>query len=145
MFPPRALAEPPTTQCTAPGRTDDMPIVRIDVTGPKTVEWKRAVLDGVRAGVTEGLAVPDSRVTLRLVETADDCVDIPDCRTARYTLIDVLAYEGHPPEAKAALVAAVRRRLAADPGIEPSEVAISIRDASKTDLDVMPGEASGLA
>jgi phenylpyruvate tautomerase PptA (4-oxalocrotonate tautomerase family) len=120
-----------------------MPIVRIDVTGPKSPEWRSAVLRGVRSGITEALELPDRRVTLRIVETPDDCVDIPDCRTPRYTLIEVLMYEGHSPEAKTALVAAVRRHLAADPGIEPSEVAISIRDASKTDLDVMPGEAAG--
>lgn len=120
-----------------------MPIVRIDVTGPKTPEWRRSVLAAVRAGVTEALEVPDRRVTLRIVETPDDCVDVPDCRTARYTLIDVLMYEGKTPEQKAAMVAAIRRRLAADPGIEPSEVAIAVRDASAVDLDVMPGEAAG--
>jgi phenylpyruvate tautomerase PptA (4-oxalocrotonate tautomerase family) len=119
-----------------------MPIVRIDVTGPKPAEYKRALLTSVRSAVVESLVAPDERVTVRLVETPDDCIDIPDCRTPRYTMIEVIMYEGRDAEAKHALVGALRDKLAVSPGIEPSEVAVLIRDASSTDLDVLPGQAA---
>ncbi len=119
-----------------------MPIVRIDITGPKPPEWKKALLTGVCAAVVESLGVPRERVTVRVVETPDDCVDVPDCRTARYTFIEVIMYEGRDPEPKRDMVEAIRHRLAQDPGIEPSEVAVAIRDSSAVDLHVLPGEAS---
>jgi 4-oxalocrotonate tautomerase len=118
-----------------------MPIVRIDITGPKTAAWRRALLDGVCAAIVQALDVPRERVTVRVVETPDDCVDVPDCRSDRYTFIEVIMYEGRDTDRKHALVEEVRKRLAEDPGIEPSEVAVLIRDSSVTDLDVLPGEA----
>lgn len=119
-----------------------MPLLRIDVTGPKSPAYKAALLAGARAAVTRAFGVPDGRVVVRVAETPADDVGLPSCRTDRFTLVDVLAYEGRTPELKRALSAALRDAYAADPGIEPSEVAVSFRDASPDDLDVLPGEAA---
>ncbi len=118
-----------------------MPLVRIDVTGPQTLDDIRAVLRGTRAGITEALGVPDDRVHLRLIETPPTHIDAPPCRTPHFTLVDIALYEGRTPELKAACVAAIRRELGADPGIPPSEVAVAFRDMSTVDLDILPGEA----
>ncbi|MDZ4168279.1 MAG: tautomerase family protein [Coriobacteriia bacterium] len=118
-----------------------MPIVRIDITGPQTPEHVHAILRGTRASITSSLGVADGRIHLRVVETPASHVDAPACRTVRYTVIDIALYEGRTPELKAACVAAIRAALAADPGIEPSEVAVAFRDMSTLDLDVLPGEA----
>jgi phenylpyruvate tautomerase PptA (4-oxalocrotonate tautomerase family) len=119
-----------------------VPIVRIDITGPKSPGWKKALLTGACDAIVESLGVERDRVSVRVVETPDDCVDVPDCRTDRYTIVEVIMYEGRTEEAKHALVSALRERLAADPGIEPTEVSVIIRDPSKVDLDVLPGEAA---
>lgn len=116
-----------------------MPIVRIDVTGPKDAAWKRALASRTCAAIVESLDVPRERVVVRVIETPDDCVDVPDCRTDRYTFVEVLMYEGRGADLKRAMVERIRAYLADDPGIEPSEVAIAIREASALDLDVLPG------
>jgi len=118
-----------------------MPLVRIDITGPKPDAYKRALLTGARLAVTTALGVPDSRVTVRVNETAPECVDMPACRTDRFTFVEVLMYAGRTPELKAALVSALRDIYAESPGIEPSEVTVFIHDSSQLDLDVLPGEA----
>lgn len=118
-----------------------MPVVRIDITGPKPDSYKRALLSGARLAVTTALGVPDSRVTARVFDAVPECVDVPSCRTDRFTVVEVLLYEGRSPELKAALVAALRDVYAKSPGIEPSEVTVFIHDASPTDLDVLPGQA----
>jgi phenylpyruvate tautomerase PptA (4-oxalocrotonate tautomerase family) len=87
------------------------------------------------------LAAEDRRVTVRVMEVAPANVDLPSCRTERMTVVDVLLYEGRTPEMKAATAAALRAALAADPGIEPSEVAVFFHDATPYDLDVLPGQA----
>jgi phenylpyruvate tautomerase PptA (4-oxalocrotonate tautomerase family) len=118
-----------------------MPVVRIDITGPKPPAWKRALLSGVRSAVVESLNAADSRVTVRIVETPAEDTDMPTCRTERFTVVEVLMYEGRSHEMKAAASAAIRKRLGHDPGIEPSEVSVYFRDATPIDLDVLPGEA----
>lgn len=118
-----------------------MPVVRIDIAGPKPAEYKSALLRGARAGVLAGLGVPDDRVTVRLFETAPGDFDLPTCRTERYTVVDVTMYAGRTTDLKAACIAAVRERLADNPGIEPSEITVIFHDLTPTDLDVPPGEA----
>lgn len=119
-----------------------MPLVRIDVIAQKSPDYRRAVLRGVRGAITGAFGVDDGRVSLRLIETPADDVDLPSCRTERLTVIEVLMYEGRTPEMKRAMATAAREALAADPGIEPSEVQIAFHEFSKTDLDVPPGATS---
>ena len=116
-----------------------MPFIRIDVTGPKSADYKKALLTGTRAAVTSAFDVPDARVTIRVVETPVADVDVPSCRTERLTMVDVLMFGGRTPELKAAMVAALRGALAKDPGIEPSEVIVNFREADVVDLDVFRG------
>ena len=118
-----------------------MPLVRIDVTGPKSPAHKRSLMAAARAAIIGHLAVDDSRVMVRVVETPAEDVDMPPCRTSRLTFVDILLYEGRTPEMKAAMAAALRDSLAQDPGIEASEVVIHFQDSSKVDLDVIPGGA----
>lgn len=118
-----------------------MPLVRIDITGPKPHTYKRALLQGARLAVVNALGVPDDRVTVRVIETPVECVDVPASRTPRFTIVEVLLYEGRTPALKTALISALRDIYAENPGIEPSEVTVYIHDASPQDLDVLPGEA----
>jgi 4-oxalocrotonate tautomerase len=119
-----------------------MPIVRIDVTGPKPPEYKRALLAGARDAVVSALGVADERVTVRVIETPAGSVDVPACRSDRFTVVEVLLYEGRTEDLKRALVKALRDAYAADPGIEECEVSVFINEASPLDLDVLPGQAA---
>ena len=117
-----------------------MPIVRIDITGPKDTEYCSAVLSGVRSAISE-LGAPDDRVTVRLIQIPAEQVDVPACRTDRFTIVDVMLYPGRTPEMKAACVAALRENLSAAPGIPACEISVAFHDMDPADLDVLPGEA----
>jgi len=119
-----------------------MPLVRIDITGPKSEAYKQALLSGARAAVTSALGAPNDRVSVRVIETPAECVDVPGCRTERFTLVEVLMFEGRTPQLKSALVSALREAFAEDPGIEPSEVMVFTHDASSIDLDAPAGQAT---
>jgi phenylpyruvate tautomerase PptA (4-oxalocrotonate tautomerase family) len=118
-----------------------MPLVRIDVVGPKSTSHKRALIAGTRAAIVEAFGVDDGRVIVRVAETCAQDVSLPDCRTERLTVLDVLMFTGRTREMKAAMVATLREKLTSDPGIEPSEVVVSFREATPEDLDVLPGLA----
>jgi phenylpyruvate tautomerase PptA (4-oxalocrotonate tautomerase family) len=120
-----------------------MPIARIDITGPKSAEYKRALIYAVRGAIVSCLGATDERVNVRVVETEPDCVDVPTCRTERYTVVDIMMYEGRTDEMELAFAETLRAKLASDPGIEPSEIAIALHSMSKIDLNVLPGEALG--
>jgi len=119
-----------------------VPIVRVDITGPKSAAYVRALLRGVRTAVVEGLAAPDERVTVRVIETAADHCDLPDCRTDRFTVVEIMLYAGRDDAKKAACSAMMRELLAAEPGIPACDVSIAYHDMTPVDLDVLPGEAS---
>jgi hypothetical protein len=110
--------------------------------GPKSAAYKQSVLSATRAAIVEEFGVDDGRVVARVVESAPEDVSLPPCRTARMTVFDVLMYTGRSAELKHAMTAALREKLAADPGIEPSEVAVHFHDAAPEDLLVLPGQAS---
>ena len=116
-----------------------MPFVRIDVTGPKNAAYKQALLTGARSAITKSFDVADERVTVRVIETPSTDVDVPSCRTERFTMVDVLMFEGRSPELKAAMTRTLRQTLAQAPGIEPTEVVVNFREADAVDLDVFRG------
>ncbi len=116
-----------------------MPLAHIRVTGPKPAEYRQALLSAVRTAIVDGLSVPDERVVVRISEDGPSFIDTPACRTDRFTLVEVLLYEGRSDDVKRAFARMLRERLAAAPGIEPGEVAVALHDMSKVDFDVLPG------
>ena len=119
-----------------------MPLATVRITGPKPAEYKQELLAIVRSTIVDGLVAPDERVVVRVCEDDSDCVDTPDCRTDRFTVVEVLLYAGRSADTKRAFVRLLRERLAITPGIEPSDVAVAFHDKSMVDLDVLPGEAT---
>jgi phenylpyruvate tautomerase PptA (4-oxalocrotonate tautomerase family) len=111
-----------------------MPVVRIDVSQGKSDEYKRAVLRGVREAVLEAIGAPNDRVNQRLVEVGEGCLDVAGGRTDAFTVVEVSMLPGRTAEMKQALFAAVQRNLGADPGIEPHDIAVLVRDVPTEDL-----------
>lgn len=117
-----------------------MPLAQVRITAPKSPEYRHALLSGVRSAIVDGLVAPDERVVVRILESEPDCVDVPDCRTDRFTLVEVLLYAGRSDETKRDFARVLRERLAENPGIAPSDVAVALHEMSTVDLDVLPGE-----
>lgn len=117
-----------------------MPIVRVDVTGPKPLEYKTAVLRGVREAVVAHLNAPDERVSVRVCETECDCVDAPSWRSDRFTVVEVWLFAGRTDEAKAACVAALRDNLGAAPGVPAHDISVIFSDRTPSDLHVLQRE-----
>ncbi|TLM99440.1 MAG: tautomerase family protein [Actinobacteria bacterium] len=120
----------------------EVPIVRVDIVGPKDAEYVSAVLAAVRGGVVSGIGAPDDRVTVRVIETPASHVDLPSCRSDRYTVVEIALFEGRTPELKAAAMDAVRANLASALAIPGSEVAVVFNDCAPCDLSAPAGEQS---
>lgn len=111
-----------------------MPVVRIDVVEGRPAEYRRAVMRGVREAIREAVGVPDERIAQRLIEYPAECLDVTGGRSDRYTVVEVAMLPGRTREMKAALFEQVQRRLGADPGIEPHDITVLVRDVPAEDL-----------
>lgn len=113
-----------------------MPLVRVDVTGPKAPEWKSAVLRAARAGLVNGAGAPDEHVSVRIIEAPEGNVDIPDERADGFIYIEIAWFAGRTAEQKLAVVSTIRESLARDPRLNPADVNIGFIDFPRTDLHV---------
>ncbi len=118
-----------------------MPLVNIIVAGAVPEQYRRALIMNTREAIVEGLSATDDRVVIRLSESDPGCFDAPVCRTDRFTLVEILLYEGRSDDMKRSFVRILRERLERSPGIEPSEVAVAFHEMSRADLDILPGRA----
>ncbi len=107
-----------------------MPIVRIDIQAGKSTAYKRDILHGVRAAITESLGVSDDRVMQRIIETPSDDIDAPEIRTDRLTIIEVSMLPGRGPELKERMFDAIVARLGERPGIHAKDITVIVNDPS---------------
>jgi len=104
-----------------------MPIVRIDIQAGKSTEYKRAILHGVRAAITEALGVPDDRVTQRIVETPAEDIDTTEIRSDRLTVVEITMLP-RPSNRKEELYRAVAKNLGTDLGISGHDLIVLVND-----------------
>lgn len=105
-----------------------MPIVRIDIESGKPVEYRRALLGGVRRGITSALGVTDDRVNQRIFETPAENTDTAATKSERYTVVEISMLPGRGPELKDRLYRAIAEELAVDPGISAPDLVVLVRD-----------------
>lgn len=106
-----------------------MPIVRIDIQSGKSTAYKRAILHGVRHGITSALNVPDERVMLRIVETPADDIDATDIRSDRLTIVEISMLEGRDIELKHKLYRAVAKDLSFSPGLNEHDLVVLVNES----------------
>jgi 4-oxalocrotonate tautomerase len=105
-----------------------MPIVRIDIQSGKSTAYKRDILHGVRAAITESLGVPSDRVMQRLIETSADDIDAPEIRSDRLTIIEISMLPGRGPDLKEALYNAIVYKLGEQPGIYSHDIMVLVNE-----------------
>ncbi|MBI3975345.1 MAG: tautomerase family protein [Armatimonadetes bacterium] len=106
-----------------------MPLVRISVRKGRSPSEKRALLDAVHSALVEAFHIPDSDRNQRLSEYTAEEFETPPGRTELYTLVEITAFPGRSPDAKANLYGALVRNLSAL-GTQPGDVLIVISEPS---------------
>ena len=108
-----------------------MPLVRIDVLDGRTPEQLAAIGDGVHRAMVETIAVPAldrfqviTRHPLGGLNFDPEYLGIP--RSPEIVIIQITLNAGRTVEKKRALYAAIARNLAANPGVRPADVFVSL-------------------
>ncbi len=116
-----------------------MPLVNVDIVGPRTADYVEGLLTAAREAVIEALSVDDDTIIVRVNEAPRSHVGLPPCRTDSFTQVQVVMYDGRSDELKASLIDALRTRFGQAAGLRPSDVAVHLCEAPRTELDVLPG------
>jgi phenylpyruvate tautomerase PptA (4-oxalocrotonate tautomerase family) len=92
-----------------------MALARIELLEGHTPEEKRALVEAVRAALSEALEAPDEDPVVRLAEYPREQFSLPypDRHSDRYTLVEVTMFAGRSMDAKCRLYDAIVQRLIA--------------------------------
>jgi phenylpyruvate tautomerase PptA (4-oxalocrotonate tautomerase family) len=106
-----------------------MALARIDILEGRTPEEKRALVDAVRAALSEALQTPGDDPIVRLAEYPREQFSLPypDRYSDRYTLVEVTMFAGRSMDTKRRLYDAIVRRLATL-GVPSSDVLIVLHE-----------------
>ncbi len=111
---------------------------------------QRQHLDAVKSRLSDTIHIclmdafgmpPEKRIQRFIGLDAGDFI-YPDDRSAQYTIIEILMFEGRSPAAKKHLIQLMFARLEADLGIAPLDVEIVLLEAPRTNWGIRgkPGD-----
>lgn len=105
-----------------------MPLVKVEIIKGKSVNYKKALLDGIHSALIEAFSIPDDDRMQRLYELEKDNFEIASSKSEKFTLIEVTAFKGRSLEAKKRLYAAIISNLGRSPGINGDDITIVLHE-----------------
>ncbi len=117
-----------------------MPLVNISILKGKSPEYIKAVTDGINSAVIETMGFPDNDRYQIIHELEPHCLQFQE-RMGDRVMMHLTMRAGRSDKSKQAFYARVVENLAADPGIEPSNVLITIVENHDIDWSFCGGVA----
>ena len=117
-----------------------MPLVNISILKGKSPEYVKAIADGVNSAVIETMGFPDDDRYQTIHELEPHCLQFQD-RTEDRVMMHLIMRAGRSNKSKQAFYAKVVQNLAADPGVDPANVLISIVENHDIDWSFRDGIA----
>jgi 4-oxalocrotonate tautomerase family enzyme len=107
---------------------------------------KRAFSDALHACLTEALGLPADKRFHRFVALDDEDFVHPADRSSRYTIVEISMFEGRSKETKKELIRLLFRRFAADLGITPQDLEVTIHESPRENWGIRgkPGDELAL-
>jgi 4-oxalocrotonate tautomerase len=123
-----------------------MPLVRIDLRAGSSLEYRRALGDGVHRAMIEALAIPaDDRFQVIMEHPPEGLVYDPGYlgvrRSDRVVFVQITLSAGRKPQQKRKLYRRMAEILAESPGLEPQDLLINLIEVSWENWSFGNGEA----
>jgi 4-oxalocrotonate tautomerase len=121
-----------------------MPVTRIAIREGKTSDYKNALMDEIYEAMRETVAIKDGDRFMAITEHGDDefaygpflGID----RSADLVQVQVFWAPGKTTEAKLAMYKRIVERLAANPGVRPQDILISVVETAAENWSFGNGE-----
>lgn len=117
-----------------------MPLVTISILEGKSPEYVKAVADGINSAVIETMGFPDDDRYQVIHELAPERLQL-QTREGDRVMMHLVMRAGRSNKAKQAFYRKVTENLAADPGIPPANVLITITENHDIDWSFRDGVA----
>lgn len=117
-----------------------MPLVNISILKGKSTQYIKAVADGVNSAVVETMGFPDDDRYQIIHEVEPHCLQFQD-RSEDRVMMHLTMRAGRSNKSKHVFYAKVVENLAADPGIDPANVLITIVENHDIDWSFRNGIA----
>ena len=117
-----------------------MPLVNISILKGKSPAYIKAVSDGINSAVIETMGFPEDDRYQILHEVEPHCLQYQE-RTGDRIMMHLVMRAGRSNKSKQAFYARVVENLAADPGIDPANVLITITENHDIDWSFRDGVA----
>ena len=104
-----------------------MPLVKVSLLKGRSIEEKKAILDAIHAALIEAFKIPENDRNQRIFEFEPVNFDIPEEKTSKYTLIEIVAFPGRSLDAKRKLYQAVVQNLN-KLGIQSMDILIVLKE-----------------
>jgi len=117
-----------------------MPFVKISLLQGRSPEYKHAIFEGVHAALVEAFRIPDSDRHQQIYELDEENFEKPAAKSDRFTVIEIIAFQGRSLEAKRKLYAAIVQNLGRTPGIAGDDILIILHESPKENWCVREGK-----
>jgi 4-oxalocrotonate tautomerase family enzyme len=108
-----------------------MPFIRVELVAGKPREFKQAVLDQVHEALVEAFQILDHDRTQRLIELPRESFESPIARRPDPILIEITCFSGRSLEAKRLLYRRLAERLKEEPGVDPANVCVVLKEVPR--------------
>jgi phenylpyruvate tautomerase PptA (4-oxalocrotonate tautomerase family) len=123
-----------------------MPLVRIFLRPGRSVEYRRALGDGVHRALVEALAIPpDDRFQVISEHSASDLIYDPQYlgvqRSENVVFVQITLSSGRKPQQKRKLFERMAAILQTSPGLRPQDLVVSLVETAWENWSFGNGEA----
>jgi phenylpyruvate tautomerase PptA (4-oxalocrotonate tautomerase family) len=117
-----------------------LPLVKIEIIGPKDEAYKTAVLDGVHDALVHALEIPQDDRNQRLYVLDPENFERRPGRTDRFVVIEIFLFAGRSKDAKKKLYSRIVDNLGKRPGITPEDILIVLNEQPLENWGVRGGK-----
>ncbi|TWH57301.1 phenylpyruvate tautomerase PptA (4-oxalocrotonate tautomerase family) [Desulfitobacterium sp. LBE] len=117
-----------------------MPLVKVEILKGRSVDYRKAILDGIHSALVEAFKIPDYDRNQRLYELDSEHFEIPDTKSEQCILIELTVFKGRSLEAKRHLYSAIVRNLEKNPGINGNDITIVIYEPPMENWGIKGGK-----
>ena len=105
-----------------------MPLIKVEIIKGKSIEYKKALLDGIHSALVDAFRIPDYDRIQRLYELERENFEIAPSKTEQFTLIEITAFQGRSLDAKKNLYDTIIKNLGHLPGINGNDITIVLNE-----------------
>ena len=121
-----------------------MPFVKVEIKKGHTKDYKKMILQAIHEALVNSLSIPDDDRIQRLYEIDNDCFELNDYKTDKFTLVELTFLPGRSKEMKKNAIKEITRLLEERLEIMPSDVYVIINEPPLDNWGIRGKQASDM-